>query len=107
MVSWRTFSQRTHEIGVRMALGARAGDVVRLVVSEGVRVVVIGVAIGIVLALALGRFVASLLYGVSAHDPVTLVGTAVVLVAIAALAALIPARKATRVDPVVALNADG
>ncbi len=101
-----TFSQRTHEIGVRIALGARTGDIVRLVLRDGMRVVVAGVAIGIALAFVLGRLVESLLYGVSAHDPLTISLTATMLLGVAALAAVIPARRATRVDPASALRAE-
>jgi hypothetical protein len=102
-----TFSQRTHEIGVRMALGARVADVVQLVVREGLRVIVIGVAAGVLIALASGQVIASLLYGVSARDPWIIGGSASVLLAIAIVAALVPARRAARVDPVLALRAEG
>jgi predicted permease len=101
-----TFSQRTHEIGVRMALGARAMSVVRLVVSEGVRVVLLGVVTGVVLAFALGRVVESMLYRTSPHDPVVLSVVSVSLLLIAALACLVPAWRALRVDPAIALRAD-
>ena len=101
-----TFSQRTHEIGVRMALGAQATTVVRLVVGEGVRVVVVGVAIGVALALAAGRFVESMLYRTSAYDPLVLGSVSVVLLVVAAGACLIPAWRALRVDPATALRAD-
>ena len=99
-------SQRTHEFGVRIALGARIGDVLRQVVGEGLRTVAIGVALGIVLALAAGRLVAALLYGVSASDPAVMLLVALVLLAVAALAAVIPAWRAARVDPVTALRAE-
>lgn len=101
-----TLSQRTHEMGVRIALGARAGDVHRLVLSDGLKTVVIGAGIGIALALAMGRLVASLLYGVSSHDPTTLIASVVILLAAGALAGVIPAWRASRVDPVIALRAD-
>ena len=101
-----SLSQRVREMGVRIALGARAGDVHRLVLWDGLRTVMIGGALGIVLALALGRLVSSLLYGVSARDPVTMIGSVLVLLIAGALAGLLPAWKASRVDPIVALRAD-
>ncbi len=101
-----TFSQRTHEIGVRMALGARASSVLRLVVGEGVRIVLIGVVIGILLVLAGGRLIASLLYDTSPHDPVVLASVAVTLVVIAIVACVVPAWRALRIDPVQALRAE-
>ena len=98
------FSQRLHELGVRMALGARAADVVRLVLGAGVRVLGIGVALGVMGALAAGRFVQSLLYGVSARDPLTLVFAPLVLLVIGVAATLPAAWRATRVDPVAVLR---
>ena len=102
-----TVGQRGHEIGIRMALGARAGDVVRMVLHEALRIVAVGIAIGLALALLLGRLIAALLYGTTAHDPLTLAATASVLLGVAIVAALLPARRAARVDPMVALRADG
>jgi predicted permease len=99
-------SQRTHEFGVRAALGAQLGDVVRLVVGEGLRTVAIGVVFGIGLALAAGRLVAAMLYGVSPADPLTLGLVPGVLLVVAAAAALVPAWKAGRVDPLTALRAE-
>ena len=99
-------SQRTHEFGVRAALGAQLGDVVRLVVGEGLRTVAIGVAFGIGLALAAGRLVAAALYGVSPADPLTLALVPGVLLVVAAAAAVVPAWKAGRVDPMTALRAE-
>ena len=101
-----TLSQRTHEMGVRIALGARAGDVHRLVLSDGLRTVAIGAGIGIALALAMGRLVASLLFQVSSRDPITLIVSVAILLAAGALAGVIPAWRASRVDPVIALRAD-
>jgi ABC-type antimicrobial peptide transport system permease subunit len=99
-------SQRTHEFGVRAALGAQLGDVVRLVVGEGLRTVAIGVAFGIGLALAAGRLVAAMLYGVRPADPLTLALVPGVLLVVAAAAAVVPAWRAGRVDPMTALRAE-
>jgi len=97
-------SRRTREIGVRVALGAASGDVLRLILGQGLRTVGIGVAIGIAGSLALTRTVESLLFGVTATDPVTFGAVTLLLVAAALLASYIPARRATRVDPMVALR---
>jgi putative ABC transport system permease protein len=99
-------SRRFHEIGIRMALGAERGDLVRLVVGEGMRVAAIGAAVGLAGAFALTRLMASLLYGVRATDPLTFAGVAVLLSAVAFGASWIPARRATRVDPLTALRHD-
>jgi ABC-type antimicrobial peptide transport system permease subunit len=99
-------SRRTREIGVRVALGAGTGDVLRMVLGQGLRTIVIGIAIGIAAALALTRTVASLLFGVTATDPLTFIGVTLLLVAAALLACYIPARRATRVDPMVALRCE-
>jgi predicted permease len=97
-------SQRTHEIGVRMAIGASPGAVMKLILGEGLRLVLIGLAIGIAGAFALTRSLSSLLYGVGAGDPLTFAGVAVVLAAVALAACAVPARRAMRVDPMLALR---
>ncbi len=99
-------SQRTHEMGVRLALGARMSDIVGLVLNESSRVVAIGVVLGIVAAIALGRLIASLLYGVSARDPLVIAAAAGLLLLIGLAASFIPAWRAARVDPSTALRAD-
>jgi putative ABC transport system permease protein len=97
-------ARRTHEIGVRMALGAGAPDVLRLVLGHGMLTTVIGLTIGIAGSFLLTRAMQSLLFGVSATDPVTLAGVALLLGAAALLASYVPARRATKVDPMVALR---
>ncbi len=99
-------AQRTREIGIRMAIGAQRGDILRLVMGQGLQLVVSGVALGLLGALALTRTMQSLLFGVSAIDPATFAATAVLLMAVALAACLVPARRATLVNPIQALRAE-
>jgi predicted permease len=99
-------SQRIHEFGVRMALGAKPSDVQSLVIRHGLRLALLGVALGIVSALALGRVLQSLLYGISAADPFTFAGVSLIAIAMASLACYLPARRATGVDPMIALRSE-
>ncbi|HET7217273.1 MAG TPA: ABC transporter permease [Vicinamibacterales bacterium] len=99
-----TVSQRTQEIGLRMAIGAQRGDVLRMVVGGGMKLAVLGVVIGIASALAMAQVVATMLYEIKPFDPASYTATATILIAVAALACYVPARRATRVDPVVAMR---
>ena len=96
--------QRTHEIGIRIALGAQRNDVLRLILGHGTKMAFTGVAVGIAASLALTRLMAKLLFGVSAYDPLTFLAVACLLIFVALTATYIPARRAMRVDPTVALR---
>ena len=97
-------AQRTREIGIRMALGAQLGDVLKLVLSHGVKLTIIGVVIGLLGAYLVTRAITSVLYGVSATDPLTFGSVSLLLAFVALLACYVPAKKATKVDPLVALR---
>ncbi len=97
-------TQRTHEIGIRVALGAQRRDIVHLVLGEGGRLVALGTVLGLAGAAALTRFMASLIFGIGVHDPLTFLAVAAILICVAAAASYIPARRAMRVDPMVALR---
>jgi ABC-type antimicrobial peptide transport system permease subunit len=97
-------SRRTHEIGVRVALGAGAADVLRLIVGQGLRLTLLGIVLGWLCALGASRFLGSLLFGVNGNDPVTFVAVSTLFLSVAIAACSIPARRATRVDPLVALR---
>ncbi len=99
-----TVEQRTQEIGIRMALGATAGEVRRMVVLQGMRLAFVGIVVGIASASGLTRFIASFLFGVQARDPLVFVGIPVLLGSVAFAAVWLPARRASRVEPVIALR---
>jgi ABC-type antimicrobial peptide transport system permease subunit len=97
-------SQRTREIGVRMALGARPADVLRMILTEGLKLVAVGVVLGVAAALMLTRLLEGMVYGVSMRDPLIFVLVNLLMVAVSLAACYVPARRATRVDPITALR---
>jgi putative ABC transport system permease protein len=99
-----TVAQRTHEIGIRVALGAQRKDVLRMVLGQGGKIAFAGIAIGLAASFGLTRLMSSLLFSVSASDPLTFVGVAILLILVAMLACYVPARRAMKVDPMVALR---
>ena len=99
-------AQRTQEIGIRMAVGAQRRDVLELVLSGGLKLVALGIALGLTGAFALTRMLETMLFGVTAHDPVVFAGNAALLIVVAGVACAVPALRATRVDPIVALRAE-
>jgi ABC-type antimicrobial peptide transport system permease subunit len=103
VVAYRT-QLRTHEIGIRVALGASRGDVLRLILMQGVQLTILGLALGLILALGLTRFLGGMLYGVSATDPATVASVLAILGCIAVLACYLPAHRAMRVNPVAAIR---
>lgn len=101
-----TVTQRTRELGIRMALGARQVEVLSLMVGQGMRLTLVGVGIGLVLALGFGRLLSAMLYGIKAHDPLTFIGVAALLTTVALVASWLPARRAAKVDPAITLRAE-
>jgi putative ABC transport system permease protein len=97
-------AQRTQEIGIRLALGARVADVRTMVVAQGMRLAIVGVVIGLGAAFGLARLITSFLFGVTPHDPVVFTAVPLVLTIVAFLAVWLPARRASRVDPIIALR---
>jgi ABC-type transport system, involved in lipoprotein release, permease component len=96
--------QRTREIGIRMALGAQRKDVLQLVIKQGIAITLIGIIVGLFVALGVMRIVSGMLYQVTATDPVTFIGVAVLLIVVAVLACYLPAHRATKIDPLKALR---
>jgi ABC-type antimicrobial peptide transport system permease subunit len=101
-----TVARRTPELGLRLALGARPGDLLSMVIAQGLRPVGVGLLLGLAGSLAIGRFVAGLLFDVTPHDPATLAGVLLLVGAVALVACYVPARRATRIDPMTALRAE-
>jgi ABC-type antimicrobial peptide transport system permease subunit len=101
-----TVSRRTNEIGIRMALGAQGADVMRQVLRESMILVAVGVAIGVATAYGAGQLLSTMLFGLAPNDVVTIAGATLIMVAVSALAGFLPARRASRVDPMVALRYD-
>ena len=99
-----TMNQRTREIAIRMALGAQRAEILRMVIGGGMRLVLIGICIGVAAALGLARFLSNILFGVKPTDPMTFVSVVTMLLGVAMLACYLPARRATKVDPMVALR---
>jgi ABC-type antimicrobial peptide transport system permease subunit len=97
-------NERTHEIGIRLALGAGKTDVLQMILGQGLRLALTGAAVGLLCALIVSRFIASLLYGVRPTDPLTFAGVAILFLLVALVACYLPARRATKVDPMVALR---
>jgi ABC-type antimicrobial peptide transport system permease subunit len=97
-------SQRRREIGVRIALGAQSLSIIRLIIRQGLQLVVVGLVIGMITALMLARFIETILYGISGGDPITLISAILILGLAASLACLLPALRATRVSPITALR---
>jgi putative ABC transport system permease protein len=100
-----TVAQQTREIGIRIALGAKRGDVLKMTVKQGLKLVGLGLVIGLPSAFILTRVMSSLLFGISATDPITFLSISLVVLAVALLASYIPALRATKVDPMIALRA--
>jgi putative ABC transport system permease protein len=99
-------AQRTHEIGIRLALGAQPGDVLRLALKQGMLTVLLGVAVGLPLALGLTQLMKTMLFGVKETDPLTFIVMTLLLMSVALLACYVPARRATKVDPMIALRCE-